>query len=494
MSPRYPVPSLYLSSMHVIINNIVTSISLIHIEGNLDDWDTYEAYEEELQSVSNYLSCLPPNISQELLQSILSTDELDAAIRFCALKMLFHDHIRSLIVGPFPPDYYMKILEVVGEQGTDLQILDLRGVWVKGDETQKLHQVLEKLSNLKELYIPHIANDKVLETLGRNHKSLLVLDISGACSITRDGIEMLSCGPSSPIEPSNLQIVNIGTPGEGDVIPPNVALLLKNLPNLISLGGYSFVGKALLYLIAEEDVTPVKETNLQQLHDTDTDSNILDAIIRLCPKLESIYLDRPNEGVIGRLCHIPRLKQVKLNRFECAELDPLLASSGEKLDTLELLVGKGVTDMSSIANHCSQLTKLVCYKMEFLTHYEEVMFPKLTKLEILHSPISTSCVRYLMTCCPQVEELSVGESIDLTDDDIADILGKSALLELRELWIASARNLTRISVEVLMITCPKLKSIGVLSGWGLTPDDVQELFYEIQISNMDLMLWEFFGD
>lgn len=494
MSPRYPVPSLYLSSMHIIINNIVTAISLIHIEGNLDDWDTYDAYQEELQSVSNYLSCLPPNISQELLQSILSTDELDAAIRFCALKMLFYNHIRSLIVGPFPPDYYMQILEVVGDHGNDLQILDLRGVWVKGDETQKLQQVLEKLPNLKELYVPHVASDNVLATLGRDHRSLLVLDISGACSITREGLEMLCCGPSSTLEPSNLQIINIGTPGEGDVSPSNVALLLKNLPNLISLGGYSFVGKALLHLIADEDITPAKETKLQQLHDTDTDQNILDAIVRLCPKLESIYLDRPNEGVIGRLHLIPNLKQVKLNRFECGELDPLLTSCGEKLDALELLVGRGVTDISYIASHCPQLTKLVCYKMEFLTHYEQVIFPKLTKLEILHSPISTSCVRYLMTCCPQVEELSVGESIDLTDDDVADILGKSALLELRELWIASARNLSRISVEVLLITCPKLKSIGVLSGWGLTPDDVQELFYEIQISNMDLMLWEFFGD
>ncbi|PSN49502.1 hypothetical protein C0J52_14262 [Blattella germanica] len=494
MSPRFPVPSLYLTSMHIIINNIVTSISLIHMEGNLDDWDTYEAYEEELQSVSSYLSSLPPNISQELLQSILNTDELDAAIRFCALKFLFHNHIRTLIVGPFPPDYYMRILDIVSEHGSDLHILDLRGVWVKGDETQKLQQTLEKLPNLKELYVPHVASDSVLATLGRDHSSLLVLDISGACNVTRDGIEMLCCGPSSTDESSHLQIVNIGTPGEGDVIPSNVALLIKNLPDLISLGGYTYVGKALLHLIADDDVSSVRETKLQQIHDTETDANTFDAIVKLCPKLESMYLDRPNKGVIGRLHLIPKLNHVKLNRFDCEELDSMLTKCGEKLDTLELLVGKGVVDMSALANHCPRLEKLVCYKMEFLTHYEQVTFPNLTKLEILHSPITTSCVRYLMTCCPKVEEFSVGENVDLTDDDIADILGKSSLMELRELWIANARNLSRISVEVLMITCPKLKSIGVLSGWGVSPDDVQELLYEIQISNMDLMLWEFFAD
>ncbi|XP_069674191.1 uncharacterized protein [Periplaneta americana] len=491
MSPRYQVPSLYLSSIHALVNIIASAIALIHMEGNLDEWDTYEVYEEELDSITNYVSVLPPDLSQELMQSILGTEDLDAAIRFCALRILFREHIRSLVLGPFPQEYYMRILDLVGDRGTDLHILDLRGVWVKGDEAQKLQQVLQKLPNLKELYVPHVASDGVLEVLGRYHGSLLVLDISGACGITREGIEMLCCGPSSPVQPSRLQILNIGSPGEEDVATENIAVLLKNLPNLISLGGYSFVGKALLHLVAEEEIS-INETKLQHLHDTGTDACILDTIVRLCPMLESIYLDRPASGVIGRLHLIPKLQRVKLNRFDCDELDSFLTNCGKVLDTLELLVGKGVIDMSSIANHCPKLKTLVCYKIEFLTHYEQVMFPCLTKLEILHSTVSTPCARYLMSSSPQLQELSIGEQIDLTDDDIADILSKNALSELRELWLPSAVNLSRITVEILMITCSNLKSIGVLSGWGLTPDDVQELLYEIQISNLDLALWEFF--
>jgi hypothetical protein len=39
-----------------------------------------------------------------------------------------------------------------------------------------------------------------------------------------------------------------------------------------------------------------------------------------------------------------------------------------------------------------------------------------------------------------------------------------------------------------------LKSIALLSGWGLAPDDIQDLHYEIQISNLELALLEFFVD
>jgi uncharacterized pyridoxamine 5'-phosphate oxidase family protein len=472
-----------------MVSNVATAITLIHAEGNLDDWDTYEVYEEELQSVANYVTSVPSNISQEIMQSILSTEELDAAIRFCALKLMFQGHIKSLVVGAFSQEYYMRILDVIGDHGAELQILDLRGVWVKGDEVKKLQCTLEKLPNLKELYIPHVASDDILATLGRDHGSLLVLDISGECGISREGIEMMCCGSSS-VHPSRLQIINIGSPGEEDVTPSDVASLLRNLPDLKSLGGYSFVGKALLNFVSE-DGKIVRETKLQYLHDTGTNADTFDAIVKLCPKLESVYLDRPADGVVGRLHLISKLKHVKLNRFDCAQLDFLFANCGGALDTLELLLGKGVVDMSSIAWHCPQLKKLMCYKMEFLTHYDQVMFTSLTKLEILHSAITTSCVKYLLSSSPQIEEFSVGEDIDLTDADFADILGKTELLQLRELWFRSARDLSRITVEVLMVTCPNLKSVGVLSGWSLNPNDIQELLYEIRISNLDLTLWEF---
>lgn len=493
MSPRRPVQSLYVSTLYVVINRIATAISLIHAEGNLEEWDTYEVYEEELQSVANYVTSLPHNISQELLQSFLSTEELDVAIRFCILKLIFHKHIKSLIIGAFPKYYYMRILDIIGDHGRELQILDLRGVWVKGDEAKKLQYTLEKLPNLKELYIPHVASNGILGALGQDHGLLLVLDISGACSISREGIEMLCCAPSSSIHPSRLQVVNIGSPGQEDVSPSNVATLLKNLPDLRSLGGYSFVGKALLNLISE-DGEILRETKLQYLHDTETELDTLHVIGKLCPKLESIYLDRPTYGVVGRLHLISKLKHVKLNRFDCTEVDLMLTNCGASLETLELLVGRGVVDMSSLASYCPQLKKLTCYKIEFLTHYQQEIFPNLTKLEVLHSVITTSCVRYLLSSSPQIEEFCIGEHVDLTDNDFADILGKMALPQLHKLWFLSARNLSRITVEVLMVTCPSLKSIALLSGWGLGPDDIQDLLYEIQISNMDLALLEFLAD
>lgn len=59
---------------------------------------------------------------------------------------------------------------------------------------------------------------------------------------------------------------------------------------------------------------------------------------------------------------------------------------------------------------------------------------------------------------------------------------------LEAIWFPNAPRLTRESVELLMECCPKLHSLGQLSGWRFTPDDMMLMRAIIASTNIDLVL------
>lgn len=59
---------------------------------------------------------------------------------------------------------------------------------------------------------------------------------------------------------------------------------------------------------------------------------------------------------------------------------------------------------------------------------------------------------------------------------------------LEAIWFPNAPRLTVETVELLMETCPKLVSLGELSGWRYTPDDMMLMRAIINSTNTDLIL------
>lgn len=59
---------------------------------------------------------------------------------------------------------------------------------------------------------------------------------------------------------------------------------------------------------------------------------------------------------------------------------------------------------------------------------------------------------------------------------------------LEGIWFPNAPRLTSDTVELLMERCPKLHSLGQLSGWRYTPDDMMLMRAIIASSNIDLVL------
>ncbi|CAH1639225.1 unnamed protein product [Spodoptera littoralis] len=476
MSPKLPVPPLQEITLSLVARQLIHALSRVSSE---------EDSALEFAMVSSYYESMGAtnDIFQDLINLILSSEYLEPSVRYYTMKLLLKENVKSLATGIFPLPYYRKVLELIMEQGHHLTALNLKGVWVKDDHLPIMYQLLKNLPNLTCLNIPYIANDEVLKYIGKYNKVLKLLDISGETDITEIGIDAMLTG--NPQLTQSLTVVNIGMYGEENIDHTDVALLIRRLPNLTNLGSYSFVGKS-VYSIYRTD--PDFKTKLQYMHDVQTNMRTMKAIIALCPMIETIYLEEPDQGVLQQIKELNNVTKIKLNKFQCHELHQLLDKVGHKIETLMLSASTGSFNFTRVAETCRNLESLEFYQIQTATHEEEIPFNNLQHIEIIHGNLSTSCLKYLMTGSPKLKKLIIGDEIKLDDNDMSRMLRRNKFEHLEGIWFPNAPRLTRDTVDLLIECCPKLTSLGQLSGWQFTPDDMMLMRAITASTNTDIVL------
>lgn len=467
MSPKNEVLPLTFQCLKFVSN------ILIHLLSD-DEGKNYDTVERYLQDATF-------EVIQDLLKFILNTENLDASTRFSCLQVLLREDIRRLDIGVFPHSYYEKIINTLMEKCLNLQHLNLKGVWVK-EHTDLLSGLLRKLKHLKVLIMAHIPDDTVLETTMTLSK-LTVLDISGECAFTEDGLRKLRS--------DSIKVLHIGMYGKKGICQNGdssevMADVIAQLPNLNVLKTYSYAGSALLKLYNSQ---PDYKTKLIYLHDTDTNMEILDAIVRLCPKLQSINLNCPKEGVLCSLGRLKNLNSLKLSRPVSRDLTFYLATSVGRLQVLKLNVIKGSRiDVSEVCLTAPELQTLECFKLSLCCLQPGNYFMNLRTVEILYCDVSGTVLRYLLMNTPFLRRIVVGDVIAMTDGDIFRLCADCQFLCLEELWFSSARCLTATSVKLLMGHCQNLRVLGQLNGWDVSAGDMDYLRAIIASSNLDLTL------
>ncbi|XP_075151817.1 uncharacterized protein LOC142225862 isoform X2 [Haematobia irritans] len=381
------------------------------------------------------------NIYQDLLRVILSSDYLEANMRFTCLQMLLNCGVSFLVTEVFPFSYYEKILQVIAAQGTGLRVLNLKGVWIKEEHMIYMFEIIKKCQYLTKLYVPYIANDDLLESISEHCKNLQVLDISGETDITEIGIESLSRGVCA----EKLTIIDVGMMGEENICYSDIALLLERCPNVETLSTYSFVGPALKFI--HDNVDENFKCKLKYLHDTGTDIDTLTVIVKTCPNLQSLYLDTPKAGCL-HILEKTFLRKLKIYKFSCPELLSLLNITGTYLNHLTMIKGNGEIELDKLAFICPGLVDLDCYMMEGLTYTSPYhhKFSSLEGLEMLSSPISNAALKSLICNTTQLKRLAV-DSVSLNDDDIVSIFIRHNFNSLEDIWFTLAPNLTIQSIQ-----------------------------------------------
>lgn len=254
---------------------------------------------------------------------------------------------------------------------------------------------------------------------------------------------------------------------------------------MATLSSYAFVGKALKYIYNRNKKFLC---NLKYIHDTKTTKDICDAVYQTCPILEGLYFDTPENGVIETISRFQNLTSLKLNKFQCLDFHRLVQTWGSSLQTISVCLGRGIFDISKLAQACPNLSKLGFYKMEFISHTTEDYLPKLNHLEVTYSELTPSCLRYILSKSPNLKHISIGDEVGITDGDLYRLCADFCLLSLEKVWFNNARYLTINAIHLLMSHCPELRILGKMTGWNVTSDDISFMKAVIQSTNSDLTL------
>jgi hypothetical protein len=417
MSKKNKVINLSELTLSALANSIVSAVGYtiavenIETNFNLTELDMSLVMVE----INSYLeeNGATHTIYEELLHLILSSDNLQAAIRFVCLQMLLNGNIKRLETHKFPFPYYEKILQVIEMQGRGVRHLNLKGIWLKEDNMDSMYRLVKSLPNLVKLVIPYIATDDLMYHIKLYQKNLLHLDVSGETDITDIGIEYLCTSDVSRC----LTVVDIGSLGDENICHEDIASLLTHIPNLRSLGCYSFVGRAVQYVIEKLDANFVSK--LQYLHDTQTKLNTMNAIASACPDLKLIYLDSPEPNVLHKLTSLRNLQRLKIYKFNCSEIYHVLKRIGTQLRHLTCMKGSNVLDVGIIIQNCPNLIDLDFYMMDELTCLTSENFNQLQSMEILNSPMSPTVLRELICNCHRTVRRLAVDIVPFTDYEMA---------------------------------------------------------------------------
>lgn len=410
MARKVEVRTLQSLSLEILAHTVVAAVGNEMIKSYDLGLDIDMAF--VIIDVNDYLetngaTCL---IYEDLLKVILSSETLEASIRFTCLQMLLNESVQSLVTEIFPFTYYERILQVIAAQGHGLRVLNMKGVWVKDDNMFYMEQIVKSCPQLHTLITPHIATDDMLQWVAQYNPKMRVLDVSGETDITEIGIEALAFSRAKDF----LTVVDIGILGNENIDHRDISMLLINCPNITNLKTYSFVGRALLHILQEKD--PTYTSKLRYLHDTSTSAETLDAIIKTSPLLESIYLDTPQPGIIHKLT-VLKLRKLKIHKFSCIEFYPVVDVIGRYLGHLTLIKGSGTLEIGKLITACPLLLDLDLYMMDTLSYTSDKAFGRLQGIEILSSPIQLWSLKYFICNTPTLKRLAV-DTVNLTDEDM----------------------------------------------------------------------------
>ncbi|XP_058812026.1 uncharacterized protein LOC131676753 isoform X2 [Topomyia yanbarensis] len=480
MSKKLPVRMLSQLALAEVAGSIVAAIgNMLQTTYNFGVEPDFTLLIVEINSYLENMGATSA-IYEDLLRVILSSDSLEASARFCCLQMLLNESVHTLATEIFPFSYYERILHVIAAQGRGLRQLNMKGVWVKEDTLCYMYEIIKHLPHLTKLTIPHIANDNLLKHIGDYSKNLRHLDVSGDTDITEIGLEYLCYGESK----NSFTILDIGSLGEENICHTDIALVLMNLPNLVSLASYSFVGQSLMYILEQKNAA--FKCKLAYIHDTKTKPKQLDAIVSTCPNLMDLYLDCPESGILPKLTEV-LLRRLKLYKFSCSELFTLLEAIGNSVRHLTVIKGRGTLEIHRLVRCCPNLLDLDFYMMDSLTFSGDRGFHDLQGLEMLSSPISQPGLRSLLSLLTTLKRLAI-DAVTFDDDDFCSLVIEKDFYRLEDIWFTTAPHMSMASVEMLMDRCPELQSLGQLSGWSLTPDDVSLLRGILKSCNSALMV------
>lgn len=182
----------------------------------------------------------------------------------------------SLSLGTMRESHYDSIAKyLLKANPTGLEHLDMKGIWLKDSALSTFCSALRRMTQLKHLSVPYLANDQLVEVVSKKCAHLAFIDLSGTSDLSEEALLKLGALRST------LKCIHLGNYSEETFDSLTVAKLMLSLPKLESLGGYQKTGEAVHIL--KNDLRKGQPTKLKYLHDQGTSFEIMASIQALCP-------------------------------------------------------------------------------------------------------------------------------------------------------------------------------------------------------------------
>ncbi|XP_030755581.1 leucine-rich repeats and immunoglobulin-like domains protein 1 isoform X2 [Sitophilus oryzae] len=444
MSPKKPVENLSKLCAEIVILELQ---NIIKRNG-----------EDSLTFLEQYIENIPQKLADDLLQSVLDISNLTSPSKWIIFNAFQHFCTRfdSRNVSPKYHERFVENLKHVYH-------LNLTGARVS---SVCIKNLIKRCQNLRSLVIPGHANNDILELIGGLPK-LEFLDISNG-SFTLEGLKFIK---NHSIQVLSIGVVLTRSLASSDQGYDILVNLIEQLPNLTEIRTYGYTGGALLYF------KKPYVSKLRVLSDCFTNTESMKAIIGVCPDLQELTLDDPEVEVYDLLEELKHLKKLVLRRF-CAKPSEICL----KTLTLETLQAQNVClDLKDMCITLETLRLTHCVILD--SSKRPRLFKNLRVIELIDCDVDKEIIMTCLRTCDQLQRLAASKELNLTDEDIKKLCERRCLVNLEELWLSIARNLTSESVITLMNHCDKLRLIGTLNGWRMEKVEVNYLKVDWMIPN-----------
>ncbi|KAK0088598.1 hypothetical protein PV325_011291 [Microctonus aethiopoides] len=426
------------------------------------------------------------------------------------LALLLGHDIRQLKVNLccyYGCSHQISLLKLLATEGVGLESLELARSALLRLDCKLLRSALVNMKNLVSLTLRNIANDSVLQVIGKSCPKLVVLDVACSMQVTdvglnqlllqvelrdkmmstdvvaqettswsrlkallaklkmkknkknkleNDGVLLEYC-ESKNFLCDTLKVLNIANTG---VTSAGVLLALAHVPHLESLADYNHMGRV-VEIMNRGFIGLKTPFNLTQARSSRTTQARLELLAQTCPRLEKLHISEPHHPpealrlfpcVTSLSVHsIPARKEWLVGFYD------YLRTNGNQLRELNLRITQSETplqlDLRQIFISCPNLITLTKdgANVVWLDGPDPLPLVNLRKIQLGRTVTATTITKILLLS-PALSSLHVHSCFDLTNEHLESLLNLSSSSSSRSTTANNNNTITDNSL-IKNLTC-----------------------------------------
>lgn len=405
-------------------------------------------------------------------------------------ETVLSEHLRTIDFSRWPKIMRYVLYKCLHKM-SGLEVLNLgscTGGWRTEEYDKSLITGISSMRNLHSLCLCFDCTDHIIHIISDTCLNLHTLDITSSRSVTDRSVpSLLRC-----LHLRELLLLRTSISAQG------LAQILVGLPELRDIGRCDDFGQVLEFI---QELGGC-QLDIRRIHMKDLSTENLRLLVEMCPRIENVSLFRDEHfSDLTVLTHLENLSDLKLLScdFYTNCMKQLLEIRGFNLTSLHLEHVEEIDGRALIyvSKSCPFLRSLILYNCDFQDENSSsyVGFSCYSKnkpfqhLERLFWVVDCALVHleFILANATNIKSIHLGSSTGITHVSMENTLKVNPMRCLEELRILYSSDLSIVTVQLLLESCPVLKVMSELESWaGITWEELAIFREYISSNNFDL--------